>query len=295
MPRHDTPFALENHAAYGAWRENKLAHCPVSVDELIVEVDDPRRPTEAEHAAILQRCRRANMAIYVGRTGDDPDKGIPRRLGERFGLHRLDQNPGADDDAISAITIQSDALHRGYIPYTDRPLAWHTDGYYNAPEHQIHAFILHCVRPAAEGGENGLIDPDMVYLRLRDRDPALVHALMQPKAMSIPANIVDGVELRPRRTGPVFSKDAGGRLHMRYTDRRRNIDWHDDPATTAAVTALREVLETSDTPILRARLQPGWGIICNNVLHSRTRFNDDDGNGTRLFYRARYYDRIAHG
>ena len=294
MPRHVSPPSLKNHDAYAAWRDAKLANYPSAIEQLIVEVDDPRRLTDAEYGAILERCERANMAIYVGRTGDDPDKDIPRLLGERFGLHRLDHNPGADDDAITAIKIQSDALHRGYIPYTDRPIAWHTDGYYNAPERQIQAFILHCVHAAAEGGENGLIDPEMLYLRLRDRDPAHVRALSQADAMSIPPNVVDGAELRPVSIGPVFSQGARGHLHMRYTDRRRNIDWHDDPATAAAVTALREVLEAEDTPVFRARLQPGWGVICNNVLHSRTRFTDGDRSSTRLFYRARYYDRIEH-
>ena len=153
MPRHDSPLSLDNHDAYAAWREAKLTNYPSAIDHLIVEVDDPRQLTDAEYGAILERCKRANMAIYIGRTGDDPDKDIPRLLGERFGLHRLDHNPGADDDAITAITIQSDALHRGYIPYTDRPIAWHTDGYYNAPERQIQGFILHCVHAAAEGGE----------------------------------------------------------------------------------------------------------------------------------------------
>jgi alpha-ketoglutarate-dependent taurine dioxygenase len=294
MPRHVSPPSLKNHDAYAAWRDARLANYPSAIEQLIVEVDDPRRLTDAEYGAILERCERANMAIYVGRTGDDPDKDIPRLLGERFGLRRLDHNPGADDDAITAITIQSDALHRGYIPYTDRPIAWHTDGYYNAPGRQIQAFILHCVHAAAEGGENGLIDPEMVYLRLRDRDPAYINALMQTDAMSIPPNVVDGAELRPVSIGPVFSQGTGGHLHMRYTDRRRNIDWRDDPATTAAVAALREVLDAEDTPVFRARLQPGWGVICNNVLHSRTRFTDGDRGSTRLFYRARYYDRIEH-
>jgi len=292
MRRHDSPLSLENHDAYAAWREAKLARYPSAIEQLIVEVNDPRRLSDAEYGAVLERCERANMAIYVGRTGDDPDKDIPRLLGERFGLHRLDHNPGADDDAITAVKIQTDALHRGYIPYTDRPIAWHTDGYYNAPKRQINAFILHCVHAAAEGGDNGLIDPEMVYLRLRDRDPAHIRALMEAEAMSIPPNVVDGAELRPVSTGPVFSQGARGRLHMRYTDRRRNIDWYDDSATTAAVTALREVLEAEDMPVFRARLQPGWGVICNNVLHSRTRFTNGDRDSKRLFYRARYYDRI---
>jgi hypothetical protein len=294
-PRHVTPLSLDNTAAYADWRDVKLAAHPACLDDLVVEVRDPRRLTEAEHAAILDRCRRANMAVYVGATGDDPDKLIPRRLGEQFGLVRLDHNPGADEDAISAITIQSDALHRGYIPYTDRPIAWHTDGYYNPPARQINGFILHCVRPAAEGGENGLIDPDILYIRLRDRDPAHIAALMRADVMTIPANVVDGVELRPAVTGPVFTAGPHGRLAMRYTDRRRNIHWRDDADTAAAVAALREVLEAPDTPRFRVRLEPGWGLICNNVLHSRGRFHDTAGTGDRqgrLLYRARYHDRI---
>jgi hypothetical protein len=81
---------------------------------------------------------------------------------------------------------------------------------------------------------------------------------------------------------------------MRYTDRRRNIHWRDDADTAAAVAALREVLEAPDTPRFTARLEAGWGLICNNVLHSRGRFHDiatGDRQG-RLLYRARYYDRI---
>jgi len=291
MPRHVTPLSLENDDAYRTWRDRKLASLPATTDELIVEVRDPRRLSDIEYGALLDRLRRANMVIYAGATADDPDKDIPRRLGERFGLHRLDHNPGADEDAISSITVQSDALHRGFIPYTDRPIAWHTDGYYNAPGRQIHAFILHCVRPAAEGGGNALIDPELVYIRLRERSPDHIRALMRADAMSIPPNIVDGVELRPVSVGPVFSSGARGRLHMRYTDRRRNIDWRPDPATTAAVTALREILAgDAATPVYRARLQPGWGVLCNNVLHARERFHDDGQQ--RLLYRARYHDRI---
>lgn len=283
-------MSLDNRDAYAVWREAKLANCPDTIDELIVEVDDPRRLTDEEHAAILQRCQRANMAIYAGKTGDEPDKQIPKLLGERFGLRNLDHNVGADDDAISMIAVQTDATHRGYIPYTNRPLAWHTDGYYNLPERQIHAFILHCVAAASEGGENSLIDPEMAYIRLRDRNPEHIRALMHSDAMSIPPNVVDGVELRPQSSGPVFTSGVRGRLHMRYTDRRRNIDWRSDPATSAAVSALREILNGADTPIYRTRLEPGWGLICNNVLHSRDAFNDKDSR--RQVYRARYYERI---
>ena len=49
----------------------------------------------------------------------------------------------------------------------------------------------------------------------------------------------------------------------------------------------------SDSPyIYRAVLQPGQGLISNNVLHDRSGF--EDGNEVkRLLYRLRYYQRIA--
>ncbi|WP_058556610.1 TauD/TfdA family dioxygenase [Thiohalocapsa sp. ML1] len=291
MPRHVTPLSLSNDAPYQAWREAKLADIPCSLAELVVEIADPRGLSPSEAEAIRERCRRWNMAIYVSAVGADPDKDIALRLGEHFGLQQLDRNPGADEDAITAVTIQSDALHRGYIPYTDKPIAWHTDGYYNSRQRQIHAFILHCVTPAAAGGENALLDPDIVYIRLRDRDPAHIRALMHAEVMTIPPNIVNGEELRPASTGPVFTVGAHGKLAMRYTDRRRNIEWRDDPDTAAAVAALREILDAADTPVLRLRLEPGWGVICNNVLHTRTRFVD--GDTPRLLYRARYRERIT--
>jgi alpha-ketoglutarate-dependent taurine dioxygenase len=290
MPRHVTPLSLSNADVYRRWRDAKLADLPGSPADLVVEVRDPRQLSDLEADAIRDRCRRWNMAVYRAAVGDDPDKEIPRLLGARFGLHRLDHNPGADEDAITAVTIQSDALHRGYIPYTDRPIAWHTDGYYNSPRRQIRAFILHCVHAAAAGGDNALLDPEIVYIRLRERDPALIRALMCSDAMTIPPNIVDGKALRPASAGPVFLSGARGRLAMRYTDRRRNIEWRDDAATQAAVAALREILDADDTPVMRLRLEPGWGVICNNVLHARTRFSD--GDAPRLLYRARYYDRI---
>jgi hypothetical protein len=293
-----SPFVLENPADYAAWREAKLAAAPRSLDELIVEIGDPRRLTEAEHGAILERCARANMAIYVGRTGDDPDKSIPALLGERFGLRRLDHNRGADEDAITSLMVQDDARHAGYIPYTNRPIAWHTDGYYNDPGHQIHGLLLHCVRPAEQGGENALLDPEIAYIRVRDQDPDLIRALMHPECMTIPANPGEATEgpgtqgdPRPDRPGPVFSVAPDGHLHMRYTDRSRSIRWRNDSPTAAAVACLKSTLREPSPWHFLGRLESGWGLLCNNVLHTRTGFID--GATPRLLFRARYYDRIA--
>ncbi len=287
----ESPFDLDRPDAYARWREARLAAAPTRIEDLIVEVGDPRRLTPAEHAALLDRCRRANMAIYVGASGDDPDKELVRGLGAQFGLHRLDHNAGADEDAITSLKVQSDAAHRDYIPYSNRPIAWHTDGYYNTPEHWIHGLLLHCVQPAASGGANALLDHEIAYILVRDRDPAFIRALSHPQAMTIPENRVDGALVRPEQAGPVFSVAGDGHLHMRYTDRKRNVVWRDDPLTTAALACLREVLYGQTPWHLEGLLQAGWGLISNNVLHTRTGF--EDGAKPRLLYRARYYDRLS--
>jgi len=287
------PFDLDDDNAYQVWREHKLAEAPAVLDDLVVEVNDPRTLTEAEYAALLARCRTANMAIYVSRLGRLEGTDIPRGCGRQFGLVHLDHNRGAEADAVTALTVQDDALHTPYIPYSNRPIHWHTDGYYNRLDLQDHALLLHCVRPAMRGGENALMDHEMAYLLMRDANPAYVHALMQEDAMLIPKHIVDGRELRPDRSGPVFMVAADGHLHMRYTMRKRNVVWKDDPLVREAVAWLEALLNGDSPYIYRATLQAGWGLISNNVLHDRSGFEDGpDPADKRLLYRARYYDRI---
>jgi hypothetical protein len=287
------PFRLEDDSAYRAWRAAKLAGYPRSATELVVAVRDPRQLTVTEQAALTDCCRRANMAVYVSALGDLADKGIPRQLGAQFGLSHLDDNLLADEDAVTSLEVVPEKSGRGYIPYSNRRLLWHTDGYYNTASRRVRAFILHCVRPAAAGGENALIDPEMVYLQLRDTSPEHVRALMAADAMTIPANEESG-EQRAAVSGPVFAvDDVTGALHMRYTARTRSIVWKADAATRAAVSALEQLLQ--DSPyVLRHRLAAGEGLLSNNVLHNRTAFTDAvDSSATRLLYRARYFDRIA--
>lgn len=285
------PFDLADAESYRRWREQKLASAPSTAQDLLVEVHDPRALSAAEHAALADRIRRCNMAIYASAVYDE-DSDLLRKLGAQFGLHHLDANWLAGEDGISAIQVFEGGTRQHYIPYTDKPIKWHTDGYYNPPERQILAMVLHCVRSAASGGENRLMDHEMAYLLLRDEDPQHIRALMQPDAMTIPERVdeVDGV--RPAQSGPVFSLDAQGHLHMRYTARTRSIEWKQDAATKAAVAALERLLAADAPHVYRARLEPGMGLLCNNVLHDRAAFTDDPEH-PRLLYRARYLDRIS--
>lgn len=291
-PERDNPFDPDHQAAYESWKARKLEDYPTGADALLVEVDDPRHLRHSDREAILSCCLKTNMAVYAGTTGSNPDKAIPATLAAQFGLRNLDRNMGADDDGITALQVVNEQWRQRYIPYSDRPIHWHTDGYYNTLDQQIRSLLLHCVRPAREGGENALLDHEIAYIRLRDTNPDYIRALMAPDAMTIPANIVNGTEIRPARVGPVFSICEDGRLHMRYTARPQHVRWKDNRTTRAAVSALEALLASQDPYIFRLTLQPGWGLICNNVLHNRRGFSDDEAQ-PRLLYRLRFYNPLG--
>jgi alpha-ketoglutarate-dependent taurine dioxygenase len=292
-----SPFLLTEGRAYRQWRETKLAGSLLVPEHLMVPVGDPGRLTEAERMALVERVSRCNMVFYRCTDGGRTmDRGMVRRFAAALGLVRLDNNLCAEEDGVSELRVSPGGRQAEYIPYTDRALSWHCDGYYNPPERRIRAMLLHCVSDAPEGGDNAYMDHELLYIRLRDQNPEWIEALSHPQAFTIPPNVVNGETLREAQSGPVFSVDpASGRLHMRYTARFRNIRWRDDGPTRAAAARIRELLGGDDNPdILRYRLRPGEGVVCNNVLHARTGFRDDAGGGhQRLIYRARYLDRIA--
>lgn len=291
----DSPFDPDSVAAYTKWRERKLDCAPRRIEDIVVALDDPRRLTPGELGALLQRCATANMAIYASSTAGNPDKEIPRRLGAQLGLRRLDSHWLTDDDAISPISVRG-AEERGerkeFIPYTDKPIRWHTDGYYNLPERTVRGMVLHCVQRAESGGENQLLDHEIAYILLRDENPEHIRALSQSDAMTIPPRMDETGIARAAQPGPVFSIDAQGYLHMRYTARSISIEWREDAATQAAVAALSRILATPTPWTLHGRLEPGMGLVCNNVLHDRTAFVDSPQH-QRLLYRARYHERVA--
>jgi len=289
------PFDLDATAAYSRWREQKLDTAPQRLEDIVVELDDPRRLSLAERQRLVALNAVCNMAIYLGKTGTDPDKEIPRRLGNQLGLATLDGHWLTDNDGISPLSVigaEARGERKEFIPYTDKPIRWHTDGYYNAPERTIRGLILHCVQSAASGGENQLLDHEIAYILLRDENPALIRALSAADTMTIPPRLDDSGVARAEQSGPVFAVNADGTLHMRYTARTVSIVWRADAATRAAVAALERILATPTPWTLYGRLEPGMGLVCNNVLHDRSGFAET-ADKRRLLYRARYYERVA--
>jgi hypothetical protein len=290
-----SPFDLADSAAYGEWRQRKLDTAPRRLEDILVEIGDPRQLTFAERDRLLTLNASANMAVYAGTTGRDPDKDIPRLLGTQLGLRTLDSHWLTDGDAISPISVRGAEVRgerRDFIPYTDKPIKWHTDGYYNTPERTVRGLLLHCVESAASGGENLLLDHEIAYLLLRDENPDYIRALSAPDAMTIPPRTDESGVARAEQPGPVFSVDALGNLHMRYTARTVSIAWKDDGATQAAKAALERILATPTPWTLHGRLEPGMGLACNNVLHDRAGFTEAPDK-RRLLYRARYYERVG--
>ncbi len=291
----DSPFCLTQPDIYARWRKEKLARYIWDISDLVVEVGDLTHPTDREIDALSRRIKRANMVIYQCRQGDFVAKSPVIALSRGFGLVNLDHNNCAEEDGITHLSCDRDGHREFYIPYTDRAINWHTDGYYNDLDRQIHGLALHCVRPAVSGGESSLVDHELVYLRMRDENPDWIAALMVDDVMTIPANPADAQSSGEPRSGPVFSvHPESGSLHMRYTARKRNIDWKSDPLIDEARAYLDYLLNDLCFGVHRATLQPGQGLICANVLHGRTAFEDGPSEAqSRLIYRARFFDSIT--
>lgn len=251
-----------------------------------------------EREAILDRLLRCNMAIYKvpDALADDEARLRPALISflASFGLVSCENHRSAENDGFVEIEVSEEPSKRGFIPYTTRPLNWHTDGYYNPTDAPIRAMLLHCARSAARGGVNALLDPEIAYIRLRDENPGWIEALMHPEAMTIPASVEEDGSERPPSIGPVFIVDPeDGQLVMRYTARGRNIEWRDSSDTKQAVAFLNKLLTAGREPLVfTLRLAPGEGLICNNVLHTRTGFDDGEDSRRRVL-RARFASRVA--
>ena len=286
------PFDLARATDYGAWRAGKLRAAGHGAPAF-VEIGDLGNPNAAEIGALKTACEASNMAFF--RAKPDAEDSATRKSLARFvrqmGLREFESHRSGDDDGVVSIEVTQQARKAGFIPYSDLPINWHTDGYYayRSPDRMIRSMALYCVRNAASGGENGFFDPDIAYIRLRDADPRFIEALSHPQALTIPDFGEEGGG-HGAVAGPVFAV-SGGRLAMRFTIRKRNVIWREDKALDAARQKLSEIL-ASDPLVVRARLSPGEGILCNNVLHDRTGFVDRPDRG-RLLLRVRSYDVVG--
>lgn len=286
-----SPFLLENEGEYQSWRQRKLQRRAQLAPIRVFAVENDGCIADTERAALRRQVEAYSFVVFE--SSAELGKAAFLTLNRQFGLNRLDANPGSDEDRVTALRVVPENDQRAqYIPYTNRALKWHTDGYYNAHDQRINAFALYCVTQAGRGGGNYLFDHELMYLLIRDQSPELLAALMSNDLMHIPANLQDNRVVRAEESGPVFSVSPDSCvLNMRYTSRPQNIVWKPDKLSQRALNLVREILLDSDA-VIEIRLRDRQGIVCNNILHGRQAFADDETASSRLIYRARYYDSI---
>jgi len=288
----NSPYLLENEIAYQQWRNHKLEIRAQTRPTQVFSLNARGLLADAQLADVRQQVDAYNFIIF-----ETQDANFGKHeflaLNRQFGLRDLDTNLGADDDKVTALHVVSESDRRAqYIPYTNRAMNWHTDGYYNPHGRRINAFALYCVNQSARGGGNYLFDHEMMYLLIRDQSTELLEALMHDDLMRIPANVQDNQVVRDEESGPVFSlQPRSCALNMRYTSRPHNIVWKSDKCSQRALNLVREILMQGEA-MIEIRLHAGQGIICNNILHGRQAFQDDPEGPARLVYRARYHDAI---
>ncbi len=117
-------FEPGDDAAYVSWRDNKLLNYPEQRNESIVTVSDMANPQGHEVSQILNHCEKTNMAIY------DCSEPILAETLENFcrhlGLITMETHRSADKGGVVAIEQATYGGKGGYIPYTNKPLSWHT-------------------------------------------------------------------------------------------------------------------------------------------------------------------------
>jgi len=276
---------------YQFWRDEKLANAQTNIEHCLVEVGNPNQLLKSEKDQISHLCRVNNFALFSTPVQQDYELSIVS-FNQQFGLESYDQHLHVKNQGLAHITQSVDQNQAEFIPYTNRAIGWHTDGYYNSVEDRIRAFSLFCVNPAQQGGENQWIDQQMAYLLLREENPDVTAALTHSQAMTIPAHMVDGQTRRKSSIGPIFFTDeATSELYMRYTQRKKNVAFYDSAEIKQAVELLDKLLASNTPYHFKHTMHANQGLLCNNILHKRSTFTDQ-AKSPRLMLRGRYFNRV---
>ena len=268
-------------AEFLRWAEEKERNIPHNIDGIIVNIHDINNVKISEIAKIKETINKCNSCIYSSKIALKSNTNLLKFV-ESIGMKTYDRN-NIESNEISTITpLENNKIN--YIPYTDKSLNWHTDGYYD--KKSIFSWLLHCVHPATHGGENYLLDHELALREyvLRYDD---INNLMSEDALTIPESKDTS---RSEISTYIFSiKNQYKKLHMRFSMRKDNIGT--SPKAGDAVTKLKQTIENDCAKYsLTYKLQKNEGIITNNILHGRKAFKDDKVK--RKLLRIRSYERL---
>jgi len=285
-----SPFILENQTEYQKWREHKLSLYPININKSSIIFDDNKKIDNNKINQLKNIIKKYNFAIYefTSKLNDNHLLDFCTKLD----LIDFVSNLLADNKGISNITDQKNKTSKlqsvEYIPYTNKQLNWHTDGYYYPINASVKSFLLHCMSPAENGGENILLDHEIIYIYLRDHNPEFIKILMQNNIMEIPKN--KNIENSHPIIGPVFYTDEDDFLNMRFTSRQKNIFWKKNDMIKKIKDFIYGFIIDDNKYKFSILLKENQGYIANNILHKREEYTD--GANKRLLKRLRFSKRI---
>jgi hypothetical protein len=279
-------FKLDSGEDYKKWRDEKLTAYPRSVGELVVELGDMTAITDGEKDKIKELVELANMCIYTAGSADlNMDSLLA--LGKQLGLANTDKSRRHS----SSDELTNSGILNSAIPFTTRHVRWHTDATYYGSDKTIQGLFLLCKRPAVEGGSNKVLDNEILYILLRDKDPDALRVLMNKNCFKY-RNPITG-EIDEHLGGKVFWTNSDGNLCHRFSFRKTDMAWSEDGDVQTARAVLESMILDESEYVIEGRLESGLGLISNNVLHTREKLVDsDDAAHKRLLFRARFYDRV---
>ena len=136
------PLNIEDNDIYQHWRANKLENYPNKTKDLTVKINTPGQPNKQQIKNIRNICYKTNMAIYEASEAIIEDKDIPLKMGGSIGLNNIERSLTSERDGVSELTETSSGARTHYIPYSNKPLGWHTDGCYNHKNYPINGFLI---------------------------------------------------------------------------------------------------------------------------------------------------------
>lgn len=264
------------------WAANKELNIPLNINDLKVNLRDINHVSKNEISQIKEKLTKFNCCIYISDSNLKEDANI-MKFAMSLGMRTFDSH-NIDESNISTISADKTENNIRYIPYTNKALNWHTDGYYDSKP--IFSWLLHCVEPALLGGENFLLDHELAireYILKHDD----ISCLMNNNAFSIPK---DKVAEREVTTNYVCDmNNEYKKLHMNFSMRKENIKIDKD--SESAVSKLIKIIkEDCKKYHLTYKLSKSEGIVSNNILHGRNAFKD--GRVMRKILRIRSHERL---
>ena len=264
------------------WALEKEGNIPLNIDDLIVKIKDINHASLEEMSNIKDKIKRFNCCIYQSKAGLNTQADLIN-FAQCIGMETYDTN-NIHNSPISLIMSLGSKNALNYIPYTNKKLNWHTDGYYD--EKPIFSWLLHCEEPAYSGGENYLLDHELAireYIIKYDN----LESLSSLDAFTIPGNTHAN---RGETKGYICNNDNEyKKFHMKFSMREKNMKLN-ERSKTAIMRMKKIIKEDCKKYCLTYKLSKNEGIISNNILHGRNSF--EDGKAMRKLYRIRSYERI---